>query len=59
MVEIMAISSKKAYAITRYIAPRTPAPEAVHCGPVPPQETLRALSQSLCGLWVVVHTKFV
>ena len=59
MVQLMAISSKKAYAITRYIAPRTPAPEAVHCGPVPLQETLRALSQSLWCLWVLVHTRYV
>ena len=30
-VQLMAISSKKAYAIPGSTAPRTPAPEAVHC----------------------------
>ena len=31
MVQLMAISSKKAYAIPRSTAPRSPAPAAVHC----------------------------
>ena len=30
--------SKRAYAIPRSTAPRAPAPAAVHCWPVPPQE---------------------
>ena len=42
--------------------PRAPAPEAGHCWPVPPQETLKyskaGLAQSLWGLWVLVHTGF-
>ena len=50
MVGLMVISSKKAYAIPRSIAPRAPAPEAVHCWPVPLQETLKHSSfQSLGG----------
>ena len=40
MVGLMETSSKRAYAISRSAAPRAPAPEAVHCWPVPPQETL-------------------
>ena len=59
MVRLMAISSKRAYAIPRSTAPRSPAPAAVHCWPIPPQETLRVLSQSLWGLWVLVHTRYV
>ena len=31
MVGLMATSSKRAYAIPRYTAPRAPAPIAVHC----------------------------
>ena len=50
MVGLMVISSKKAYAIPRSIAPRAPAPAAVHCWPVPLQETLKHSSfQSLWG----------
>ena len=41
MVGLMATSSKRAYAIPRSVAPRAPAPAAVHWWPVPPQETLR------------------
>ena len=41
MVGLMVTSSKRAYAIPRSVAPRTPAPVAVHCWPVPPQETLK------------------
>ena len=36
---LMATSSKRAYAIPRSTAPRAPAPAAVHCWPVPPQES--------------------
>ena len=32
---------KRAYAIPRSAGPRAPAPAAVHCWPVPPQETLK------------------
>ena len=41
MVGLMVTSSKRAYAIPRSAVPRAPAPAAVHCLPVPPQETLR------------------
>ena len=40
MVGLMVTSSKRAYAMLRSVAPRDPAPEAGHCGPIPPQETL-------------------
>ena len=49
-----------AYAIPTSAAPRSPAPAAGHCWPVPPQKTLRhSLSQSLWDLWVLVHTSYV
>ena len=41
IVGLMATSSKKAYAIPRSTAHRAPAPTAVHCSPVPLQETLK------------------
>ena len=41
MVGLMATSSKRAYAVPRSTAPRAPVPAAVHCWPVPPQETLK------------------
>ena len=41
MVWLMATSSKRAYAIPKSAAPRAPAPVAVYCWPVPPQETLK------------------
>ena len=59
MVGLMATSSKRAYAIPRSTAPRAPAPVAVHCWPVPLQETHTVLSQSLWGLWVLLCTRFV
>ena len=37
---LMVTSSKRAYAIPRSSAPRAPAPAAVHCWPVPPQEIM-------------------
>ena len=46
MVGLMATSSKRAYAIPRSAAPRTPAPAAGHCWPVPPQDWL-----SFCGVF--------
>ena len=58
MVGPMATSSKRAYAIPRSAAPRAPVPEADHRRPVPPQERLTVLSQSLWGPWVLVHTRF-
>ena len=39
MVGLMVTSSKRAYAIAMSAAPRAPAPAAVHCWPLPPQET--------------------
>ena len=33
--------SKRVYAMPKSIVPRAPAPAAVHCWPVPPQETLK------------------
>ena len=57
---LMATSSRKAYASPRSAAPRAPAPAAVHCSPVPPQETFKhskaGLVQSLRGL--LVCTRF-
>ena len=47
IVGLMATSSKRAYAIPRSTAPRAPAPAAVHCWPMPPQETLRHRSVSV------------
>ena len=41
MVGLMATYSKRAYAIPRYAVPKAPTPAAVHCWPVPPQETLK------------------
>ena len=44
---LMATSSKRAYAISRSIAPRALVPVAVHCWPIPPQETLKHSSGSV------------
>ena len=59
MVGLMVTSSKRAYATPRSIAPRTPVLVAGHCWAIPPQEMLPVLSQSLWGLWDLVHTRFV
>ena len=60
MVWLMATSFRRAYATTRYVVPRAPAPLAGHCWPTPLQETLKSskagLAQSLWGL--LVHTRF-
>ena len=49
MVGLVATSSKRAYAIPRSAPSKAPAPAAVHCWPVPPQETLKHTSVSeLC-----------
>ena len=50
MAGLMATSSKRAYAIPRSTASRAPAPVAGHCSPIPPQETLKHSSLSLCGV---------
>ena len=44
---LMVTSSKRAYAKPRSAAPRAPAPAAVHCSPVPPQETPKHSSASV------------
>ena len=49
-VRLTVTSSKKAYAIPRSTAPRAPAPTAVHCWPIPLQETLKQSCLSLCGV---------
>ena len=50
VVGLMATSSKRAYAIPRSAASRTPAPAAGHCQTIPPQETLKHGSGYLCGV---------
>ena len=57
MVGIMAVSSKRAYAIPRSAAPRAPAPVTVHCWPVPQQEILKhsSVSVSVGSLGPGVH----
>ena len=50
MVGLMVTSSKSVYAIPRSTASRAPVPAAGHCWPVPPQETLKHSSLSLCGV---------
>ena len=58
MVELMATSLERAYAITRSAAPRAPAPVAVHCWPVLLQETLEHSSVSVSE-GSLGHTRFV
>ena len=56
MVGLMVASSKRSYSIHRSTTPRAPAPEAVHCRSVPcRRHSNTVLSQSLWGLWVLVH----
>ena len=47
MVGLMVTSSKRAYAIPRSTALRAPALAAVHCWPIPPEETLKHSSDSV------------
>ena len=47
VVGLMVNSSRRAYAIPKSAAPRAPGPEAVHCWPIPPQETLTDSSVSV------------
>ena len=47
VVGLMATSSKTAYAIPRSTTRRAPALAAVHCWPVPPQETVKHSSVSV------------
>ena len=60
MVGLMVTSSKRAYAIPRSAAPRAPAPVAVHCWLLPPQETLKhsSVSVSVRSLGPHVHKVF-
>ena len=58
-VGLMSTSSKRAYATPRFAAPWAPILAAGHCWAIPPQELLPVLSQSLWGLWVLVHTRVV
>ena len=51
MVGLMVTSSKRAYIIPRYTAPRAHAPAAAHCWPIPPQEILKHSSGSVSGFW--------
>ena len=57
MVGLMAASSKRAYVTPRSTAPRAPAPAAVHCWPIPLQETLKhsSFSVSVGSLGPGVH----
>ena len=59
MVQLMATSSKRAYARATSAASRAPADATGHCWPTPPQETHKhskaGLAQSLWGL--LVHTR--
>ena len=60
MVGLMATSSKRAYATPGSTAPRAPGPAAVHCWScLHRRHSSTVLSQSLWGLWVLVHTRFV
>ena len=60
MMRLMTTSSRRAYVIPRSAAPRAPAPAAGHCWPTPHRRGSNTmLSQSLRGLWVLVHTRFV
>ena len=60
MVGLMATSSKRAYAILRSAAPRALTPAAGHCDLYfRRRHPNTVLSQSLWGLWVLVHTRFV
>ena len=47
VVGIILTSSKRAYAIPRSTAPKAPAPVAVHCWPIPPQEIVKHSSVSV------------
>ena len=58
MVGLMVTSSKRAYSIPRSTAPKGPVPGAVHCWPIPLQETLKHIYVSVSvGLWVLVFVE--
>ena len=50
LVELVATSSKRVYAVPRPTTPRAPAPAAGHFWPIPPQETLKHSSGCLWGV---------
>ena len=54
MIRLITTSSKRAYGLPRPAAPRAPAPEAVRCWPIPPQDTLSPLD---CKEIQPVHPK--
>ena len=60
IVGLKSTSSKRAYAIPRYAAPRAPVPAANHCPPVPTQEMLKysSISDSVGFLGPGVHSLF-
>jgi len=53
----MVTSSKRVYAIPKSAEPRAPAPAADHCGPIPPQKTIKhnSVSVSVGSLGLDVH----
>ena len=57
---LMVTSSKRAYAIPRSAAPRAPALQQSTADPdLHRRHSSTVLSQSLWGLWILVHTGFV
>ena len=56
---LMVTSSKRAYAMPSFPAPRTPAPTAVHCWPIPSGDTHTPFYLSLWDLLVLVCTRKV
>ena len=59
MVDLVATSTRRAYATPKSAAPRAPAPVAGHCWPVPLQETFRHSKPGFAqSLWyLLVHTR--
>ena len=60
VVRLMVTSSKRAFAIPRSAAPRAPALQQSTADPdLHRRHSSTVLSQSLWGLWILVHTGFV
>ena len=60
MVGLMVTSSRRAYAILRSTAPRTPALQQSTADLyLRRRHSNKVLAQSLWGLWVLVHTRFI
>ena len=61
VVGLVVTSCKRAYAIPRATAPRASASVAVHCWPIPPQETLKhsSFSVSMGSLGPGVHKVYL